>query len=1043
MELSRMATLRLRYTSHPPRYRRSRCRYATGLQVSSTRGSAEGQDGLDPIDIPAIAQTIDLTTLPDTPKKKRPRPSAAESPIASTSGSHLASSSQAGPSSTQMQPTPWGSGSISSSQLEIEEEEYDEEDEDQLMVVTRSQVVGVKYYRGLVSEGEAVTLQREPQNPYDPNAIRAMNMSGVQVGHIPKTVAARLAPLMDRQLLSVEGEMVQGNLYGNPFQLSIDIALYAPESIRDQLMPQLRWATPAPARRSSKLVPLPPTQNQTGVQGTASPQKGKGKAGNSSASSASSIAPEPGETAAQTAARQRQLQKVLGALQRINGEEKRGDEVLDALADVKDVLDLPFPKNPPGIASGDLNVDLLPHQQQGLRWMRRAEAPKLPKTDSDPPVQLIKYQTRAGGQSSYYLNLASRQPTAEEPKLARGGMLCDAMGLGKTLQVIALIVDTLEHEPEGFDKGTLVVAPVSVLSNWSKQIEDHVSASLDLKFHVYHGPGRDVSLSKLRKFDVVITAYPTLSGELADDSKGKGKSKAKKGDGEDDDCLLDDEPASKRKKKSNGKLMQVAWKRVVLDEGHIIKNPKAKVSKAACALNAYSRWVCTGTPIINSPSDLGSLLTFLRSCEPLSSPDLFKRLLLRPLASGDANGIRILKSVMSSISLRRTKEMSKDGVPLVKLPKIDFFVVSIELGKEQRQAYETVAEESKRYLKEFLQARDSNPNGVAAAAPTFANVLSLLTRMRQLCLHEDLLPAGYIDSIKQSAETAGQAGAVVVTPERMGELQKAFKQLLDDSEDCSICFDQMLPENARMLPCAHAFHLACLEEILKTNPLCPMDRGAITKSMFIEYQPPTEEEMEEDREIKKEMAVKTKASAKIEKLIELLRLCDPDSKSLVFSQFTRFLDLIEAHLDEAGISHCRFDGSMPQKKREAVIKSFSKPIDLNSTKAQSPQVMLISLKAGALGLNLTCASQVFLCDPWWQASIEAQAVDRTYRIGQQRNVKVFQLVAANSVEDKVLEIQARKEQLIQHAFSGTKGAGGGTAKQKKQSRLEDLRELFA
>jgi SWI/SNF-related matrix-associated actin-dependent regulator of chromatin subfamily A3 len=206
-----------------------------------------------------------------------------------------------------------------------------------------------------------------------------------------------------------------------------------------------------------------------------------------------------------------------------------------------------------------------------------------------------------------------------------------------------------------------------------------------------------------------------------------------------------------------------------------------------------------------------------------------------------------------------------------------------------------VAEESKRYLKEFLQARDANPDG---AAPTFANVLSLLTRMRQLCLHEDLLPVGYIDSIKQSAETAGQVGAVAVSPseirerqkadrvtfvqvapERMVELQKAFKQLLDDSEDCSICFDQMLAENARMLPCAHAFHLACLEEILKTNPLCPLDRGAISKSMFIEYQPPTEEEIEEDREIEKESAVKTKSSAKIEKLIELLRLTDPDSKS--------------------------------------------------------------------------------------------------------------------------------------------------------------------
>lgn len=225
----------------------------------------------------------------------------------------------------------------------------------------------------------------------------------------------------------------------------MDIALFAPEALRAELEPHLRWAKPAPLRRSSKLPLPPPAPSQTGVQGTASPSKGKGKA--TSATSVAAIAPEPGETPAQTAARQRKMQQVLQALQRVKGDEKHGDEVLDALSDAKDVLELPFPKSAPGIISGDLNVDLLNHQlqvrwfytqvryarlltcvPQGLRWMRRAEAPKLPQRVEDPPVQLIKMQTRSGGQGSYWLNLASKQPTSEQPKLARGGMLCDAMG---------------------------------------------------------------------------------------------------------------------------------------------------------------------------------------------------------------------------------------------------------------------------------------------------------------------------------------------------------------------------------------------------------------------------------------------------------------------------------------------------------------------------------------------------------------------------------------------------------------------------------------
>lgn len=164
------------------------------------------------------------------------------------------------------------------------------------------------------------------------------------------------------------------------------------------------------------------------------------------------------------------------------------------------------------------------------------------------------------------------------------------MGLGKTLQIIALVVDTLEHKPEGLETGTLIVCPVSVLSEWTNQLSNHVSPSVKLTYHVCeclllaldlgrraniradHGAGRDISLAKLRKFDVVITAYPTLSSELAVEPKSKGKGKKKAVDSDDEF----DEPASKKRKSSgkNGKLFSIPFKRVVLDEGHVIKNPK-------------------------------------------------------------------------------------------------------------------------------------------------------------------------------------------------------------------------------------------------------------------------------------------------------------------------------------------------------------------------------------------------------------------------------------------------------------------------------------
>jgi SWI/SNF-related matrix-associated actin-dependent regulator of chromatin subfamily A3 len=106
----------------------------------------------------------------------------------------------------------------------------------------------------------------------------------------------------------------------------------------------------------------------------------------------------------------------------------------------------------------------------------------------------------------------------------------------------------------------------------------------------------------------------------------------------------------------------------------------------------------------------------------------------------------------------------------------------------------------------------------------------------------------------------------------------------------------------------------------------------------------------------------------------------------------------------------------------------------------NPRVMLLSLKAGALGLNLTVANNVYLMDPWWQEGIESQAVDRVNRIGQKKAVHVYQLIAENTVESKVLDIQEKKKQLIKQAFSGIKRTE--TPRQQREARLQDLVELF-
>jgi superfamily II DNA or RNA helicase len=128
-------------------------------------------------------------------------------------------------------------------------------------------------------------------------------------------------------------------------------------------------------------------------------------------------------------------------------------------------------------------------------------------------------------------------------------------------------------------------------------------------------------------------------------------------------------------------------------------------------------------------------------------------------------------------------------------------------------------------------------------------------------------------------------------------------------------------------------------------------------------------------------------------------------KALVFSQWTSLLDLAEPHLREARIRHVRLDGST--RDREGVVRRFQEE--------EETVLMLVSLKAGGTGLNLTAADHIFLLDPWWNPAVEDQAADRAHRIGQERPVMVYRLVASDTVEERILELQKRKREIAEVA----------------------------
>jgi SNF2 family DNA or RNA helicase len=167
------------------------------------------------------------------------------------------------------------------------------------------------------------------------------------------------------------------------------------------------------------------------------------------------------------------------------------------------------------------------------------------------------------------------------------------------------------------------------------------------------------------------------------------------------------------------------------------------------------------------------------------------------------------------------------------------------------------------------------------------------------------------------------------------------------------------------------------------------------------------------------------SSSKLETLFERLEEAVADGhKALVFSQWTSLLDRVEPGLRERGIPWLRLDGST--RDRGAVVDRFQAE--------GSEPVMLLSLKAGGTGLNLTAADHVFLLDPWWNPAVEAQAADRAHRIGQERPVVLHRLIALDTVEEGILRLHARKRALANAALEEADGS----------SRLtrDDLLELL-
>ncbi|KAK5289418.1 hypothetical protein LTR16_003014, partial [Cryomyces antarcticus] len=709
---------------------------------------------------------------------------------------------------------------------------------------------------------------------------------------------------------------------------------------------------------------------------------------------------------------------------------------------------------------------------------------------------------------------------------SKGGILADDMGLGKTIQALALMVSRRSGDP--LKKTTLIVAPVALMKQWQKEIKEKLKNSTQhsLTVIIHHGANKAKSFNTLRHYDVVLTTFGTLATELKRKELNEERRRAEDGAREDELALIGE---------------NCKWYRVIIDEAQCIKNKSTKTARAACYLNAESRFCMTGTPMMNNIGELYSLIRFLR-IKPYNEWERFNLDFVRPLKSGNEYGknkaMKQLQALLKAILLRRNKKSKIDGVPILKsLPERMTAIDHAVFDEEETNFYKALETQTQLKFNKYLKAGTVGKN--------YSNLLVLLLRLRQACCHPHLIrDFGQVASV-----TAG------VSPEDLEELARSFShdvviriKAAQGAFECPICMDAV--ENPSIfIPCGHDTCSECLvrlcdpaqalangDESGTGSAKCPECREKIDPKKVVDYNTfrkvhmpetlPEGEEVVEDTieseettetedsetesdddddddddeqtededetlggfivkddieddeateneahpeentvgsgssetksakkgkkaqkpkkdrkgkgkvkdakpkltlaELKKQgqrnIAAKKKylrrlqrtwiSSAKIEKTMELMReiIARKDSpKTIIFSQWTSLLDLLEVPISKEGWGYRRYDGSMSSRARNDAVEDFG-------DRRKDIKVMLVSLKAGNAGLNLTMASQVIILDPFWNPFIEEQAIDRAHRIGQQHTVEVHRILVEETVEDRIVELQEKKRALISQAL---------------------------
>lgn len=514
------------------------------------------------------------------------------------------------------------------------------------------------------------------------------------------------------------------------------------------------------------------------------------------------------------------------------------------------------------------------------------------------------------------------------------GILADEMGLGKTLQCIAFLSYLISN---GVTGPFLVVVPLSTLSGWFNEVQRFAPSMKVLK---YTGTKQERQKMRLNAdYNLIITSYEISIRDF-------------------------------------NKMNSVSWKYLIVDEGHRLKNSECLLIKVLKKLDVQNRLLITGTPLQNNLNELWSLLNFIL-------PDVFHDLELfqqwfnfdelttmkddedddetRKLIELNIqeNLIHNLHTILKPFILRRVK---KDVI--MNLPPKKEYLIHIPLTLLQKKLYKDGLENNLHRsiievnLKEYLFYNHSSTFKYPRDEPEIDAYLqkayddkNLEERQKDFNFHEE-----------ESDEEFESKSPRKSKPKTIRMTKK--QKLIDE------CFHKISK---------HTRNLSLQNTVVQLRSIC--------NSPYTFYEPfPLN-----NSKTSIFMEVFYKNSAKIQVLDQLINELLPDHKMLIFSQFTKMLDLLHDWLDYKNIGFCRLDGSTSHEDRDTQIDQF------NTDK--SKKVFLLSTRAGGLGINLTAADTVVIFDNDWNPQVDLQAIDRVHRIGQKKPVKIYRFLIKNSVEE--------------------------------------------